>query len=374
MILDEKYNKLRAEVREIALNVLTPRAADADENMTFPIEQFNALAAKNMLMVKYPAKYGCGDMDTLASAIIAEETARECLSSSATALVQMLSGDCIWNFGTEEQKMKYMPLMASGKCIGCFALTEPGAGSDASNMTTSGVDMGDHYLVNGTKTFITNAEFGDFIVAIVKTNPDRGARGLTALILEKGQFRVSKHEDKMGMRASNTCEVVIKDAKVPKANILGKAGQGFVIAMSSLNAGRIGAAAQAVGMMQALLDDSIAYAKERKQFGKNIGANQAIQWMIANLATDLMAARQLAYHAATLADSGKPFALEAAMAKVFASEAGMKHAINAVQIQGANGYMKPNRVERIMRDMKILSIYEGTSEVQRLVISGSIMK
>ncbi|MDR0453202.1 MAG: acyl-CoA dehydrogenase family protein [Deferribacteraceae bacterium] len=374
MILSEEHELLREAVREIALKELAPRAEDADHNMTFPAAQLKALAASGMLMIKYPEKYGGAGGDNLASAIVAEETARECLSSSTTSLVQMLSGDCIFLYGTEEQKMKYMPKMATGELLGCFALTEPGAGSDASNMSTVGVDKGDHYLVNGTKTFITNAEYGDFIVAFVKTNPERGARGVTAMILEKGQFQVSKHEDKMGMRASNTCEVVIKDAKVPKENVLGKPGLGFIIAMSALNGGRIGAAAQAVGMMQAMLDESIAYAKQREQFGKPIGSNQAIQWMIADMAKDLNAARQLTYHAAALTDSGKPSSTEASMAKLFATEVGIKHASNAVQIHGGYGYCKPSKVERMYRDIRILTIYEGTSEVQRMVISNNIMK
>ncbi|GAB7141276.1 acyl-CoA dehydrogenase AcdA [Deferribacterales bacterium RsTz2092] len=374
MRLSEKHNNLRAAVRSVALAELAPRAVEADETMAFPMEQFKALGKQNMLMVKYPKQYGAIYDDNLCGAIVAEETARECLSSSTTGLVQMLSGDCIYKFGSEEQKMKYLPKLATGECIGCFALTEPGTGSDAVSVSTTGEDKGDYYLVNGTKTFITNAEFSDFIVAIVKTNPDRGARGMTAMILEKGQYRVSKHEDKMGMRASNTCEVVISDAKVPKANVLNKPGLGFLVAMGALDGGRIGAAAQCVGMMQALLDDSIAYAKKRVQFGKPLSAQQAIQWMIADMAKDLTAARLLTYHAAELADAGEPFASEAAMAKVFAADAGMKHAVNAVQIQGAYGYSKPSRVERIMRDIKLLAIYEGTSEVQRMVISANTMK
>lgn len=374
MILSEEHNLLRDSAREIALKELAPRAEEADREGKFPVEQFKVLAANDMLMIKYPARYGGADGDALASVIVAEETARECLSSSTTALVQMLAGDCLYLFGTEEQKMKYMPKMAAGEIMGCFALTEPGAGSDASNMTTMGEDKGDHYLVNGVKTFITNAEYGEFIVAIVKTNPDRGARGLTAMILEKDQFKVSKHEDKMGMRASNTAELVIKDAKVPKSNVVGKPGMGFIIAMSALNSGRIGAAAQAVGMMQAMLDESIAYSKQRIQFGKPISANQAIQWLIVDMAKDLEAARQLTYHAAMLADAGKSYATEAAMAKLFAAEVAMKHAVNAVQIQGGYGYCKPSKVERMMRDVKILSIYEGTNEIQRSVIASSIIR
>ena len=374
MVLSEEHELLREAAREIALKELAPRAEDADRNMTFPIQQLKALAANGMLMIKYPEQYGGSGGDALACAIVDEETARECLSSSTTSLVQMLAGDCLFLYGTEEQKMKYMPKMATGEILGCFALTEPGAGSDASNMSTMGEDKGDHYLVNGVKTFITNAEYGDFLVAFVKTNPERGARGVTAMIIEKGQFQVSKHEDKMGMRASNTCEVVIKDAKVPKENVLGKPGLGFVIALSALNGGRIGAAAQAVGMMQAMLDESVAYSKQRVQFSKPIGSNQAIQWMIADMAKDLNAARQLTYHAASLADNNKPHSTEAAMAKLFASEAGLKHASHAVQIHGGYGYCKPSKVERMFRDIRILSIYEGTSEVQRMVISSNVMK
>lgn len=373
MILSEEHNLIRETVRTLSLKEVAPRAVEADRDQVFPMEQLKVLSKADLVMIKYPTKYGGGGGDMLSYAIVAEELSRDCLSTSATVLVQSLAGDCIHMFGTEEQKMKYMPKMATCEWLGCFALTEPGAGSDAANMTTIAEDKGDHYLVNGVKTFITNAEYAEFIIAICKTDPNAGAKGLTALIIEKDKFTVSKHEDKMGMRASNTCEVIIKDAKVPKANLLGKEGEGFKIAMKALDGGRIGAAAQCVGMLQSMLDESLAYSKQRVQFGKPISANQAIQWMIADMGADLNAGRQLAYHAAALYDAGLPCGTEAAMAKLFCAEAGMRHAVNAVQIQGGYGYCKPAKVERMFRDIKIVSIYEGTSEVQRMVIAGSLL-
>jgi alkylation response protein AidB-like acyl-CoA dehydrogenase len=327
-----------------------------------------------MLIIKIPAEYGGAGADVLSYSIVAEETARECLSTSSTLIVQSLVADCIYQFGTEAQKQKYLPKMGTAEFIGAFGLTEPGAGSDASGVATKAEDKGDYYLVNGTKIFITSANHAEFIIAIVRTDSSLpGTKGLTALIIDKDQFIVTRHEDKMGMSGSHSCEVVFKDAVVPKSQLLGKAGEGFKIAMTGLDGGRIAAASQCVGMLQAFLDESVAYAQGRVQFGKPIASFQAIQWMIADMAKDLLAGRELVRHAANLAQAGLPYTMEAAAAKLFCAEAGMRHAINAVQIQGGYGYCNPAKVERMFRDIKIVSIYEGTSEIQRLVIAGKVL-
>lgn len=375
MILSEEHKLLQESARQLALRSVAPYAAQADAEAKFPLQQLKDIAKSGLLLVKFPEEYGGGGSDMMSYSIMMQEVSRECPATGVSMAVQNLTADCILKFGTEEQKKKYLPKMATCEILGGFALTEPGAGSDAAAQSTTAVDKGDHYLLNGTKTFITSADFCDFLVLIAKSDSNApGTKGLSAFIVEKGQFTVGKHEDKMGMRGSHTVEVLLKDAKVPKANLLGPLGSGFKVAMTGLDGGRVGIASQATGVLQALLDESIAYSKQRVQFGRPISANQAIQWMIVDMAKDLSAARELTYHAALLYDNNLPFGMDAAIAKLFASEAAMKHAIKAVQIQGGYGYCKPAKVERLMRDIKITEIYEGTSEVQRMVISGGLLR
>lgn len=290
--------------------------------------------------------------------------------------VQTLTASPIYQFGTPEQKAKFLPMLSRYQVVGAFALTEAGAGTDAGALTTTAVLDGDHYVINGTKAFITNGDEAGLVILMARTGPGEGTKGISAFIVEKSvsPFAVGKHEDKMGVRGSHTTELVFKNCRVPKENLLGKIGEGFKIAMATLDGGRIAIGAQALGIAQACLDESVRYAKERKQFGRPLAANQAIQWMIADMAKDVMAARLLVYKAAALKDAGKPFSMEAAVAKLFAAEAAMRHAVKAVQIQGGYGYVRSAKVERLFRDAKITEIYEGTSEVQRMVISGIALR
>jgi butyryl-CoA dehydrogenase len=308
--------------------------------------------------------------------VVIEELSRSCASTAVILACHILAGAPIMMFGTPEQKARFMPKLTGYEVLGSFALTEAGAGTDAGAVTTTAVLEGDSYVINGCKTFITNGSETGLVILMAKTGPGEGTKGISAFIVEKSvsPFIVGKHEDKMGVRGSHTTELIFKNCRVPKENLLGKIGEGFKIAMATLDGGRIGIGAQAVGIAQACLDESIRHAKERKQFGRPIAANQAIQWMIANMAKDVMAARLMVYNAASLKDNGKPFSLEAASAKLFASETAMYHSVKAIQIQGGYGYIKGAKVERLMRDAKITEIYEGTSEVQRMVISGIVLR
>lgn len=375
MILSEEHKLIQESARNIALSVLAPLAVEADRDVVFPLKQLKEIAKADMLLIKVGDKYGGGGGDMVSYSILMQEISRECGATGTTVAVQNLTADCIETFGTEEQKMKYLPAMAKGEILGGFALTEAGAGSDAASLQTSAVDKGDHWVVNGSKTFITSADYCDIIVTVVKTDTNApGTKGMSALIIPKDQFTIGKHEDKMGLRGSHTCEIIFKDAIIPKENLLGKMGEGFKVGMVGLDGGRVGIGSQATGFLQALLEESITYSKQRVQFGKPIAANQAIQWMIANMYKDWQAAQQLCYFAASLRDAKQPYGMQAAACKLFAAEAAMKAAIDAVQIQGGYGYCKPAKVERIFRDAKMTAIYEGTSEVQRMVISGSLLR
>lgn len=279
-------------------------------------------------------------------------------------------------YGTEEQKRKYLVPLAEGKHMSAFALTEPGAGTDVMAATSRAVLDGDEYVINGTKTFITNGPIADTYIVVCWTDKAAGRKGMSAFIIPRGTpgLRPGKHFEKMGMRSSQTSEVVLKDCRVPRESMLGQAGQALAMSMGIFEQGRIGIAAQSVGILQAALDESIKYSKERVQFGVPISRHQAIAWMITDMATDLSAARFLTYHAAWLRDQKQPFAKEASMAKLFASEAAMRHTVKAVQIQGGYGYCKGAKVERLMRDAKITEIYEGTSEAMRMVISANLLR
>jgi alkylation response protein AidB-like acyl-CoA dehydrogenase len=282
----------------------------------------------------------------------------------------------IINFGSEKTKQKYLPKMATAELLGAYALSEAGSGSDAASLQARAVRDGNEYVLNGTKGWITSGAEADVIVVMVRTDPKERSRGISTFVIEKGMKGLSmgKKEDKLGLRASSTVELIFEDLRVPAENMLGVEGQGFAIAMKTLDGGRIGIGTQAVGIAQACLDASVAYAREREQFGKKIGEFQAIQWKIADMATDIAAARLMVYRAARLRDRGEPHTYEAAMAKLFASEAGNKAAREAIQIHGGAGYLKDFPVERFFRDVRITEIYEGTSEIQRIVISRSLLK
>lgn len=368
---------IRQMVREFAEKEVAPGASERDSTGEFPWEIVKKMARYNMLGIPFPEEYGGAGADTLSYIITVEELARVC---AATAVIvsahTSLCAHPIYQFGTEEQKQRFLVPLAQGNRLGAFALTEPNAGTDAASIRTTATRQGDSYILNGNKIFITNGGVADIYIVLAKTDPSKGARGITAFIVEKGTpgFSFGKKEDKLGIRASSTTELIFQNCRIPVENRLGEEGEGFKIAMQTLDGGRIGIAAQAVGIAQACLDACLRYAKEREQFGKPIGSFQAIQWMLADMATQVEAARLLTYRAAWLKDNKQPFSKEAAMAKLYASEVAMQQAIKAVQIHGGYGYMKDYPVERFFRDAKITEIYEGTSEVQRMVIASHLLR
>lgn len=374
--LTEEQELIQAAVREFAQTELEPIAADIDRDSRVPADIMTKLAQLDMTGIPYPAEYGGAGADMLSYALVIEELARSCASTAVILAVHTLAASPIMLFGTPEQKAKFMPMLTGYQALGSFALTEAGAGTDAGAVATTAVLDGDAYVINGNKTFITNGDETGLVILMARTGPGEGTKGISAFIVDKkvSPFGVGKHEDKMGMRGSQTTELFFKNCRVPKENLLGKIGEGFKVAMATLDGGRIGIGAQALGIAQACLDESVRHAKERKQFGRPLAANQAIQWMIANMAKDVMAARLLIYQAASLKDAGKPYSMEAAVAKLFASETAMHHSVKAIQIQGGYGYVKGAKVERLMRDAKITEIYEGTSEVQRMVIAGLALR
>lgn len=324
-----------------------------------------------------PEEYGGTGMDTLSYVLVLEEIAK--VNASAAVIMSahnslVLSG--IHAFGTEYQKDKYLKPLASGQKLGAFALSEPEAGSDASSQQTIAEDKGDHYLLNGTKNWITNGGNADTYLVIAQTHPEKGRRGINALIVEKGMegFSIGPKENKLGIRSSDTHSLMFSDVKVPKENRIGEDGFGFKFAMQTLDGGRIGIAAQALGIAAGAYDLALAYSKERKTFGKPISNHQAIQFKLADMEVEIEAARLLTYKAAWIKDQGLPYGKEAAMAKLHASEVAMKHTVEAVQVHGGYGYVKEYHVERLMRDAKITQIYEGTSEIQRLVIAREVLK
>ncbi|PLX17833.1 MAG: acyl-CoA dehydrogenase [Candidatus Muiribacterium halophilum] len=368
----------REVVRDFAKREVEPIAAEIDENSRFPWETVKKMAKMGLFGITVSREFGGAGCDYITYMIAVEEISKVCASTCGIiAAVNSLACWPIDYYGTEEQKKKYLIPMSHGEKLGAFGLTEPEAGSDAFAQRTIAEDKGDHYLLNGNKIFISGGDVADTHIIFAKLVTRRGKRGrMCAFIVEKAfdGFSVGVKEKKMGIRASGTAELVMQDVKVPKENLLGRVGQGFEIAMATLDGGRIGIAAQALGIAQGSLDVAIKYSKERKQFGHAIARLQAIQWMIADIATDVEAARLLTYKAAYLKNEGKPFGTEAAMAKLYASEACERAATKALQIHGGYGYMKDYPVERYFRDSKITQIYEGTSEIQRLVIATNILK
>lgn len=376
--LTEEQELLRNTIREIATEQFKPKATYFDHSGEFPWENIKIIAENDLFGIPFDEKYGGVGEGYLSYAIATEEISRAC-ASTGTIYSAHVSLACspIYQFGTEEQKQKYLVPMIRGTVLGAFALTEPNAGSDPSNIQTISELKGDHYILNGTKIFITNAGEAQFYIVFATTDKSKRHKGISAFIVDKNfeGFKVGKKEDKLGIRASSTREIIFEDCKVPKENLLGQEGEGFRIAMWTLDGGRIGIAGQAVGIAQACLDLSIEYSKNRVQFGKPISELQAIQFMIADMATNVEAARLLTWQAAYLKDSGvKRFSKEAAMAKLFASETAMQSSIKCVQILGGYGYTKDFPAERFLRDAKITEIYEGTSEIQRLVIASQLLK
>ena len=394
---DESHHAIREMVRDFARNEIAPVAAELDQRSEFPWENVKKMAELGLFGVPWPEEFGGAGMDTIAYMIVIEELARVDASHAITVSAHTTLGTSpILAFGTPEQKERFVPLLASGQVLGGFGLTEPGAGSDAGGTQTTAVRADGGWVLNGTKIFITHAGVGEIFVATAVTDRARGAKGITSFILTKPTVdldkarelgvghsdeldfiegvRAGKKEDKMGWRASDTRELIMEDAFVPDANVLGEPGRGFINFMQTLDAGRIGIAALSLGIAEGALEQSLHYAHERRQFGQRLTEFQGIQFMLADMAAEIEAARHLVYHAAWLKENGRPFAKEAAIAKLFASELAMRATTKAVQIHGGYGYTKEYPVERMMRDAKICEIGEGTSEIQRLVIARHLLR
>ncbi|MGG0464113.1 acyl-CoA dehydrogenase [Priestia aryabhattai] len=373
--LSEEHEMIRKMVRDFAKNEVAPTAAERDEEERFDREIFTQMADLGLTGIPWPEQYGGIGSDYLAYCIAVEELSRVCASTGVTLSAHTsLAGWPIYTFGTEEQKQKYLKPMATGEKIGAYGLTEPSAGSDAGGMRTLAVKDGEDYILNGSKIFITNGGEADIYVVFARIDPNE--KRTSAFIIEKDMpgFSVGKKEKKLGIRSSPTTEIIFEDCRVPKENLLGNEGEGFKIAMMTLDGGRNGIAAQAVGIAQGALDAAVAYAKERQQFGKPIISQQGIAFKLADMATSIEAARLLTYQAAWLESQGLPYGKESAMSKLYAGDTAMKVTTEAVQVFGGYGYTKDYPVERFMRDAKITQIYEGTQEIQRLVISRYLAK
>jgi butyryl-CoA dehydrogenase len=363
-------------VREFADGDLAPKAQETDEAGVWPGENVAKLGQLDLMGIAVPADYGGLGMDFLTWAAVGEEISRACTTTGAVFGAHMLAVFPIMSFGTEEQKQKHLIPLAKGEHIGAFGLTEPGAGSDAAAVSTKAARDGDHYLLNGTKIFITNGGEAQTYIIIASTDPAKGFRGLTAFIVEKGTpgFEFGKNEKKMAFPSLPNRELIFTDCRVPRRNLLGREGGGFLVAMRTLGVGRIGMAIGAVGLARAALEAAVPYARQRHQFGKPISSFQAIQFMLADMATEIDAARLLTWRAAWLKDQDKPFEKEAAMAKLYASEVAMRVTTRAVQIFGGYGYTRDFPVERYMREAKLFEIVEGTSEIQRSVIANQVIR
>ncbi len=374
--LTEEHLSVKEAARQFAQTELKPGVIERDSHMKYPTEQVRKMAELGFMGMMVSPEYGGGGMDTLSYVLAMEEISK--VDSSCSVIMSVNNSLVCWGlelYGSEDQKRKYLPKLASGEWIGSFCLSEPEAGSDATSQRTTAVDMGDHYILNGTKNWITNGGTSHIHLVIAQTYPEKGHRGINVFIVEaewKGVV-IGAKEDKLGIRASDTHTIMYNDVVVPKENRIGEDGFGFKFAMKTLSGGRIGIAAQALGIAGGAYELSIAYSKEREAFGKPISQHQAIAFKLADMATDIEAAKMLVYRAATMKDEGRDFTQAAAMAKLFASEVAMKHTVEAVQIHGGYGFVKEYHVERLMRDAKITQIYEGTSEIQRVVISRGIL-
>ncbi len=375
--LDEEQEVLRKMVHDFAEKNLKPMAAEIDKTHKFPIENVRKAADLGLTGVAVPEQWGGAGMDYISYAIAIEEVSRACATTGVILSVNnSLVCDPIKTFGNDAQKEKYLKPLASGRKIGCFGLTEPNAGSDAAGQTTVAVRKGDKYVLNGSKNFITNGSVADVAVVFAMTDRPKAHKGISCFILEKGTpgFRAGKEEDKLGICASACSELILENVEIPVANRLGAEGDGFKIAMYTLDGGRIGIAAQAVGIARAALEDSVAYSKQRIQFGQPISSFQGIQWMLADMHLRLEAARLLTFNAAYARQHRERCSVESAMAKLFAAEAATKITHDAIQIHGGYGYIKEYAVERYYRDARITEIYEGTSEVQRMVIASALLR
>ena len=374
--LTKEQEFVRKMVRDFAETEVEPLAADIDAEHRFPEETVAKMAKYGLLGVPFPTEYGGAGGDHISYAITVEELSKKCASTGVICSAH--TSLCCWpifNWGTEEQRQKYLPDLLSGRKLGAFGLTEPNAGTDASGQQTRAEDKGDHWLINGAKVFITNGGYADVFVVMAMTDKSKGNHGISAFIVEKGDegFSIGKTEDKMGICASSTTELIFQNCKIPKDRLLADVGQGFKVAMSTLDGGRIGIASQALGIAQGALDVTVEYMKARKQFGKKLSQMQALQFTVAELATEIEAARLLIYKAADMKDKHLAYGPAAAMAKLFAAETAMHVTTKCVQLHGGYGYTKDYPVERMMRDAKITEIYEGTSEVQKMVIAASIL-
>ena len=375
--LTREQELVRQMVREFAVNEVKPIAAEIDETERFPMENVKKMAELGMMGIPFPKELGGAGGDVLSYIITVEELSKACgthgvIVSAHTSLCASL----IYENGTPAQKEKYLVPLAKGEKIGAFGLTEPGAGTDAAGQQTTAVLDGDNYILNGSKIFITNGGVADTFIVFAMTDKSQGTRGISAFIVEKDfpGFSIGKKEDKLGIRASSTTELIFENCVVPKENLIGKEGKGFGIAMKTLDGGRIGIAAQALGIAEGAYEEAVKYMKERKQFGRPLSAFQGLQWMIADMETKIEAAKLLVYKAAWLKQNKMPYSVDAAKAKLFAAEVAMDVTTKAVQIHGGYGYTKEYPVERMMRDAKITEIYEGTSEVQKMVIAGAALR
>ena len=375
--LSEEQIMIRQAARDFAQNELKPGVIERDEHQKFPTEQIKMLGELGFMGMMVSPQYGGSGMDAISYVLVMEELSK--VDASASVVVSVNNSLVCYGlekYGTEEQKQKYLVPLASGEKIGAFCLSEPEAGSDATSQKTTAIDMGDHYLLNGVKNWITNGNSASTYLVIAQTDAGKKHHGINALIVERGMegFTVGAKENKLGIRGSDTHSLMFTDVKVPKENRIGEEGFGFRFAMTTLEGGRIGIASQALGIASGAHELAVAYAKERKAFGKTIADLQAIQFKLADMATEIEAARLLCFRAAWLKDNGKPYGQASAMAKLFASQVAMDTTIEAVQIHGGYGFVKEYHVERMMRDAKITQIYEGTSEIQKIVISREVLK
>lgn len=374
--LSEDHAMVRDMVYKLANEEIRPRAAHYDITREFPRENTDKLAELGLMGVTVPEEYGGAGMDTLAYVLVIEELSRACASTGVIAAVQnSLATTPLLQSGSEELKKKYLPQLASGEKIGAYALTEPNSGSDAASIKTTCTLEGDHWVLNGQKNWITNSTAAEIFIVYATQDPSQGHRGICCFVVEKSYegFSIGKHEETMGVRASGTCPLTFDNVKVPKENLIGEVGEGFKIAMATLDCGRIGIAAQAVGIAQAALDEALKYSKEREQFNRPISRFQLVQEMLVNMAVGVESARLMMQRAAVKRDRGEAFGKEASMAKLYASNVAVQAALDSIQIHGGYGYSKEYPVERLLRDAKVTQIYEGTSEVQKLVIAKHLL-
>jgi len=374
--LTEEQQMIKQAARDFAQNECKPGVVERDDKQDYPTEQVKRMAELGFLGMMVDPKYGGGGMDALSYVLAMEEISK--VDNSCSVIMSVNNSLVCWGleeYGSEEQKQKYLVPLAKGEKLGAFCLSEPEAGSDATSQRTTAIDMGDHYLLNGVKNWITNGGKASTYLVIAQTYPEKGHRGINVLIVEAGMegFEIGRKEDKLGIRSSDTHTLLFTNVKVPKENRIGEDGFGFKFAMKTLSGGRIGIAAQALGIAAGAYELAVNYSKERKAFNKEIINHQAIAFKLADMGTEIEAARLLVYKSATLKDQGKNYDLASSMAKLFASETAMKHTVEAVQVHGGYGFVKEYHVERLMRDAKITQIYEGTSEVQRIVISRSVI-